>query len=259
MHQTRFFPSPLVSLCLLIYLFCTEPSLQAQIQVSVPTIEQEATSIWRTINDIEFLEQQGYNIQLPDHEVIKAMLAKSKNQQFGSADFPRIYELLESSIYDPDKYTAALEKVRAQEPLLNAMIARLKQDRTSWPWEFKTFETYSVAFTLYGTGGSYDPDQGLVTLFTNEAGGFMGYPNPANTIIHEIVHMGIEQSIVQTHQLSHGLKERIVDRVTYLLFGEQLPDYRVQNMGDPQIDAYLAKVEDVQHLEAQVRKYLEER
>ena len=160
MHQTRFFPSPMVSLCLLIYWSCTAPSLQAQIQVSVPTIEQEATSIWRTINDIEFLEQQGYNIQLPDHEVIKAMLAKSKNQQFGSADFPRIYELLESSIYDPDKYTAALEKVRAQEPLLNAMIARLKQDRTSWPWEFKTFETYSVVFTLYGTGGTLKRSKG---------------------------------------------------------------------------------------------------
>jgi len=69
----------------------------------------------------------------------------------------------------------------------------------------------------------------------------MNYDNPANTIIHEIVHMGIEKSIIQKYNLSHGLKERIVDTIVYVLFGEFLPEYKVQNMGDTKIDKFLKK------------------
>lgn len=226
----------------------------SNVAVSAPSIEQEATSIWRTINDIEFLEGQGYKINLPENSLIDSLVSKSKNGQFGNDDFPEVYTLLEREVYKEENYRAALEEVNAQEQLLKKLMQQLSSATESWKWDFDLLPSYDLIFTLYGTGGSYDPDHGRVVLFTTLEGSFMRYKNPANTIIHEIVHLGIETSIVQKHKLSHSLKERIVDKIVFLLFGELLSEYRIQNMGDTEIDQYLRQKEDLIDLESIVEK-----
>ena len=138
--------------------------------------------------------------------------------------------------------------------LINSFITKIDSEKKNWDWEFNTFDRYKIIFTLYGTGGSYDPDQGTITLLTTKDGRFMNYENPANTIIHEIVHMGMEYSIVQKYKLSHGNKERIVDTFVYLMFKDQLSDYSIQNMGDPKIDSYLDSKQKINTLNAIVAK-----
>lgn len=251
----KYFENILLRTLMLLLCSCLQPNSTNQLKISIPTIQQEATSIWRTINDISFLESQGYQIHLPQHEVIDTLLKKSKEKKFGNSDFAKIYQILESDIYDKSKYTLAWKKVKEQEDLINSLISRLRKKQSSWNWNFKTFTTYEVVFTLYGTGGSYDPDRGLVTLFTNQGGKFMKYKNPANTIMHEIIHMGIEQSLVQTLQISHGVKERIVDRITFLLFGDRLPNYKIQNKGDTQIDEILQRKEDIIMLKTSLENF----
>ncbi|MCI4671925.1 MAG: hypothetical protein MRZ79_27530 [Bacteroidia bacterium] len=220
-----------------------------KISVNIPSIQQEATSIWRTINDIEFLEKLGYQIALPKHSTIDSLISKSRAGNFGNEDFPTIYQLLESGIYDIQDYQSAFRKVIEEETLLNEMIKEIYDSKDSWDWDFTFYKSYPVVFTLYGTGGSYDPNSGRVTLFTTTGGKFKQYSNPANTIIHEIVHLGMEKSIVQKHQLSHELKERIVDKFVYLMFLDRLPDYKIQNMGEQRIDDHLQKRADLEKLE----------
>lgn len=234
-------------------------TIKHHVELKLPTIEQEATSIWRTINDIAFLEGQGYRIHLPNHDAIDSLIIKSRNRDFGNEDFPTIYTILENDIYQPNDYQEALKKATGQQEALDKMVRKLKEVSELWEWEFKSFDTYPVHFTLYGTGGSYDPDVGNVTLFTNINGEFMRYALPTNTIMHEIVHMGIEQSIVQKFNLSHGLKERIVDRVTSILFREELMGYKIQNMGDPEIDSLITEESDLKYLNTIIAKYLEEK
>lgn len=248
----------LLSLGVLFYNSCSLQLAQDKnISIAVPTIEQEATFIWRTINDIEFLEGQGYKINLPENDSIQSLIEKSRNGEFGNDDFSGIYNLLETSIYTKSNYELALRKVRAQEELINQLVDQLYTSKENWDWGFKTFENYNIIFTLYGTGGSYDPDLGTVTLFTTLEGDFMSYDEPANTIMHEIVHMGIEESIVQKYEVPHGLKERIVDKITYIMFSEFLPEYKVQNMGDTEIDDFLRLREDINELDSIVEKYKE--
>ncbi len=85
------------SLSLLLYQSCFSKVQSDNFSVRIPTIEQEATSIWRTINDIEFLEKQGYRINLPENDLIQSLILKSKNGEFGNDDFPEIYNLLEAN------------------------------------------------------------------------------------------------------------------------------------------------------------------
>jgi len=228
----------------------------ALVKVTIPSIEQEATSIWRTINDIAFFQKQGYRVNLPDHPLIDSLIDKSTNGQFGNNHFAAIYQLLEDNVYKKEHYQIAHEKVTKDVKLINQLIHRLLTSKRNWDWSFKTFRQYEVVFTLYGTGGSYDPDQGTITLFTTADGRFMNYDSPANTIMHEIVHMGIEHSLIQKYKLSHGLKERIVDQMTFLLFKRFLPEYKVQPMGDPKIDQYLQNTEDIKTLEASIQDYV---
>ncbi len=243
--------------CLSCSLSCTSQSAGAErIKIGIPSIQQEASSIWRTINDIVFFEQQGYQVNLPKADLIQTLIVESKKGKFGNDHFAQIYNLLDSNVYQQGDYDAALKKVKDQEALVNDLIQQLKTSSKDWDWDFKLYESYPVVFTLYGTGGSYNPDLGEVTLFTTTDGKFMNYREPANTIIHEIVHMGIEESIVQKYQLPHGLKERIVDTIVYLLFKQALPDYRIQNMGDTKIDEYLKQIEDIQSLPSKIEQYL---
>jgi hypothetical protein len=236
-------------------LSCETKEVASRIEIVPITIDQEATSIWRTINDIAFFEEQGYTINLPKDAQIDSLIVKSKKREFGNDDFATIHQLLETKFFDKTDYEKAIEKVNEQQKLISSLVHQIDSEKENWDWEFNTFEKYKIIFTLYGTGGSYDPDQGTITLLTNREGGFMNYKNPANTIIHEITHMGMEYSIVQKYKLSHGNKERLVDTFVSLMFTERLPTYKIQNMGDAKIDDYLTKKEDLIQLNSIVPKF----
>ncbi len=181
---------------------------------------------------------------------------KSKNGTFGNEDFPRIYALVETKTFNQENYEQAIKKVENQLGLLNEFVSEIGSEKHQWDWKFNMFDKYKVVFTLYGTGGSYDPDEGIITLLTNKEGGFMKYTNPAYTIIHEITHMGMEYSIVQKYNLAHGLKERLVDTFVYLMFKEKLPEYKIQNMGDGSIDKYLNKKKDIESLNSIISEFV---
>ncbi|MEM6830184.1 MAG: hypothetical protein AAF551_06680 [Bacteroidota bacterium] len=238
-----------------ISLSCKSQTQGSRVELVRPTVGQEAASIWRTINDYPFLEKMGYTIHLPKDALIDSLLTKSKNGTFGNEDFPAIHALLETGLFNEKNYEQAKQKVEGHIGLIDDFINEIDSSRNQWDWEFKTFDTYKVVFTLYGTGGSYDPDEGVITLLTNRAGGFMKYQNPAYTIIHEITHMGMEHSIVRKYNLSHGSKERIVDTFVYLMFQEKLPEYKIQNMGDENIDRYLREKKDLQSISTIASKF----
>ena len=240
----------------IISLSCKSQAQVSRIEVVQPTIQQEATSIWRTINDYTFLEKQGYTINLPNDSVIDSLITKSKNGAFGNEDFSRIYTLLETGYFDQKNYEKAKQKVQKEIDLINDFLSEIGTKRNQWDWNFAMFDKYKVVFTLYGTGGSYDPDEGIITLLTNKDGGFIKYKNPIYTIIHEISHMGMEYSIVRKHNLSHGLKERLVDTFVFLMFKEKLPEYEIQNMGDKNIDEYLSEKKHIESLNAIVSKFV---
>lgn len=150
-----------------------------------------------------------------------------------------------------------MQKVQREIDLINHLINEIHDQKSNWDWEFSMFDTYSVVFTLYGTGGSYDPDEGIITLLTNNKGEFRQYSNPACTILHEITHMGMEYSLIRKYSLEHGLKERLVDTFVYLMFKEQLPEYKIQNMGDTSIDQYLKNKDDIKLLNSIILNFVE--
>jgi hypothetical protein len=98
--------------------------------------------------------------------------------------------------------------------------------------------SYSVVLTLYGPGGSYDTKNGTITRLSRSRDGARD-TRAAHTVVNEIVHMGIEDTIVQRFHLPHDVKERLVDRICITYLGDTLVGYKAQPMGPVALDAYV--------------------
>ena len=244
-------------LALVILLTSCQSKSQDRISINIPSAKTEAKYIWRTIQDINFFEKNNYQVSLPNGNLIEQLKQKAKSVTLDSTDYERLEKFMEDSVYNPSAYQKGYEKIQNQQGLMNQMISQI--DASKFTWGFKTFNTYQVNLTLYGPGGSYNPDEGSILIYTTPNGSFKNYENPANTIIHEVVHIGIEASIVSKYAVPHALKERIVDTFVSLHFGQYLPEYKVQNMGDTRTDVYLQKVSDFNNLDKIIEEILKEK
>lgn len=254
----RVFPQMILRCLVLLLVLCAmacQGTSQNRIVVSIPTVEAETASIWRTIRDIQFLEGLQYEISLPGGAYIATLVQKAKGGELADEDFEQLGQFVRDSVYQAAAYQQGYERIVSNRELINQQIKRITN--MSRDWEFTEFNTYEISLTLYGTGGSYDPEAGTILMYTTPQGEFKQYENPTNTIIHEIVHIGIEQSIIQAFDVPHPLKERIVDTFVYLTCGEYLPDYRIQEMGENRIDSYLQTAGDLKRLDSIVAEIME--
>ncbi|EAY31277.1 hypothetical protein M23134_04110 [Microscilla marina ATCC 23134] len=226
--------------------------------MTIPTAAQETNYIWRTIRDIVFFEQHQYQLSLPKGRLIEALKKKARAKQLSDEDYVALKKFVTDKVYQEADYQKGYQLIKQNEALLNRLIKQLSKNSPK-NWKFKMFDTYRVTLTLYGSGGSYDPDRGSIIIFATRDGKFKQYKNPANTIIHEITHIGIEYSIIRKHKVPHGLKERIVDTFVLLNFKKYLPEYYVQNMGDKRLDTYLKHKKDLDNLEEVVKKVLKKK
>jgi hypothetical protein len=173
-----------------------------------------------------------------------------------ASDRSLLDNLMRAQVYDPGSCQSALARIEARRPFIDDLIDQLDAIGEHWP--FRRFQTYQVKLTLYGPGGSFDPETGSVVMLVRPDGSLKQYDDPACTILHEVVHIGIEQSIVSRFDVPHALKERIVDRIVSLSFADQMPEYRVQEMGFKAFDDYLDDAADIPCLPEIVASFLSE-
>ena len=79
-------------------------------------------------------------------------------------------------------------------------------------------------------GGSYDYDTGTIRLKVRRDGSSSRSIDEG--LIHEMVHLGIEESIVRKYELTAPEKEAMVDQICQLWLGDLLPTYRRQRIAD---------------------------
>ncbi|MFK8104069.1 MAG: hypothetical protein AB8G15_16165 [Saprospiraceae bacterium] len=246
----------ILSLLGVIILGCSTLESQNRISINIPTVEEESAYVWSSIQDISFFEKHNYQLKLPEGKLINTLLTKSKNNQLFPADFDALLAFMKTKVYNVADYQQGYQKIKDQQPLINKLVKKLGKCKRNW--DFKPFDVYQVNLTLYGPGGNYNPDNGSILIQTTTTGGFKQYANPANTIIHEITHIGIEASIINKYQVPHIIKERIVDLYVSFHFKKYLDQYQIQNMGHNEIDQYLKKKRDFKDLNKIVAKFMKE-
>jgi hypothetical protein len=188
-----------------------------------------------------FYRENGYDVALPDDAQIRAVAAGTV--RLDAVDPISLRRRFGERLYDPGDFGPGLASLSEMPRILDAVLPVL--ERWHAAWGFRTVDRYEVRLTLIGPGGSYDPSKGTITLFTTTDGGFKGGGGPP-TIVHEIVHIGIE-SIVSQYGLSHWEKERLVDLICAAHFADLLGGYRLQGRGTKSLDAFVdgSAIEDL--------------
>lgn len=201
--------------------------------------------IGHVLNQLPFYEKHGYRISLPESKEFRHPIPTNLR---GKA-----FENFLKKEYREGFFIKGIEILKQNENTIRSIFPILIKLQKAW--KFKIFPTYTIGLTKYGPGGSYDSDTGKITMLTTIDGGFKQL-NPADTVIHESVHMGIEDIIVKKYKLSHTEKERLVDLICKNLFHDILKDCRIQSIGDSKIDPFVTKKEDVYNLPAQAEMFI---
>ena len=226
------------------------------IEVFANTAKQEAEMVWYFIGNIKFLQKHGYRLSLPQNELIQILIERSKNDDLDKKDFEKLPKLISEKNYNKNDYSAGIDNIKKVLPEIEGIFSKFEEFNRKW--DFKIFKEYKLFLTLYGAGGSYEPDKGEITILTTKTGEFKRGINPIGTIIHEFVHIGIEERIIQKYNISHIIKERIVDKFVSANFKDILPNYSIQNFGDITIDKYLEDRNCWENLPFYVEKYIED-
>lgn len=121
--------------------------------------------------------------------------------------------------YNEDVFLDKINEVKNNLDKINLGLSRIKELKIK---DFKEFEEYNILYTAYGMGGSYDFKSGNVIILLNN------FKNIIHTIVHEIIHIGIEESWVKKLKLSHWEKEALVDGICKKYFSDILVDYKIK-------------------------------
>lgn len=226
------------------------------VEVFANTAKQEAEMVWYFIGIIKFLQKHGYHLSLPQNELIQILIERSKNNDLNEKDFEKLSKLISKKIYNKNDYSAGINNIKKVLPEIEGIFSKFEEFHKKW--DFNIFKEYKLFLTLYGPGGSYDPSKGEITILTTKTGEFKNRKNPIGTIIHEFVHIGIEERIIQKYNISQIIKERIVDKFVSANFKDLLPNYSIQNFGDTTIDQYLEDKDCWENLPYFIEKYVED-
>lgn len=177
--------------------------------VRVPTFEEEKRRVGGLRSRLDWYRSHGYDILLPTNDL---------EEEFRLED-----------------YQKAVEQVGSRREVVLQAADRIKE--FSEMWHVVVPQAVTVVITKYGVGGSYDVDSARIVLLLKPDGTFM---KPVeHLVVHELLHLASDRSLVELFGLTHGQKERFVDLLCRDAFGDLLPGYRLQPMGDSTIDSFL--------------------
>ncbi|MFH1930222.1 MAG: PDZ domain-containing protein [Pseudomonadota bacterium] len=221
-----------------------------RVTIRSPEPQEEFGVIWHTLLTMPFYRKHGYNVALPDHKIFEELVKLPPNIR--DAKKKETYELFSQHIYRKACYEEGLSSLDDTEKKTIAVFPRFEKLKKQWG--FKVFHHYDVVLTLYGPGGHFNPRTGKVVLKTTADGSFKR-GDPIHTIIHEMVHIGIHENIVKRFRLTHWEKERVVDLICSIKFGDILKNYTIQAGGERNLDTFVSH-DSLSNLPAVIGAYI---
>lgn len=205
-------------------------SKRISITVRANTPIEEFNYLKYIIVRLPFYMKHGYQVGLPDIDELKSEKVLSNENH--------CFDLFLDKEYQVEFFENGISKAKEMCQIIEESFPKLVKLHDLWG--FKIFNTYQILLTKYGPGGSYNEKKGSVIMKTMRDGTF-GRNNPEQTIAHEIIHIGVEECIIEKFKLNHTEKERLVDLMVKNLYKDVFPNYRIQMLGETNIDPYVTR------------------
>jgi hypothetical protein len=223
-------------------------------RAKISTAAAEADFLWSQLGDLPFYRTNHYDLALPEGRIMEDLVRKAENGGLANEHRSSLRREIKENVYRIGDYEKGLARLGQAIPTASRKAAVFRDWRSRWG--FFIPREYVVRLTLYGTGGSYNPRTGTITMLTGKDGAFKRGENALETILHEAVHIGIEERIVTRYGLSHWTKERIVDLCMDRFFHDVCPDYRLQPNQEAGIDDFLQAADAWDDLPGAVEKHV---
>ena len=209
--------------------------------------------IRRELTKLPEWRQKGYafNYGPPSNSLIEEL----KISDMTAVDWGKVQSAVECEIYPSFDFKPAAQAVESALPEVEKALSVFKTYQEQWG--FKLFPQYEIELVVgtIGGGGSWQTIDDTVGGIPNGTITFWQNPNPslrgrtpAERIVHEMVHMGIEELLALIcfeagkPILHQKTKERLVDLIIEKSFKINLfPNYRTQLNQDNRIDPYISE------------------
>ncbi len=173
------------------------------------SIDYNVERVIKTIKKMDWFDANGYKPILPKELIGTDLKAFTRDEVRGMI----VQE------YDEEKYKAMKVLIQESGAVYIPTLASAFVNTT-----LPIHEEYMVRLVEYGVGGSYGLPNTVILNIANLWG-----IGPIKTIIHEIIHLSIEELII-AYKIEHWQKERIVDR----MFSVMVPEIqrKMQNISE---------------------------
>ncbi|MBU4347257.1 hypothetical protein KJ586_00015 [Patescibacteria group bacterium] len=221
-----------------------------KIIIRAQTIDEEFDYLFKVFGKMSFYNEHGYKIPIPDHPFF--LKISNDLDLLNTLDAKEAKDIFRKEVYSLEYFKNGLKTVIQEVDIIEKAIKKMGEWRN---WGFKLFPKYEVRLTAYGPGGSYNCREGNIIIKTNEGGIFKR--NPLHTIVHEIIHIGIEECIIKKFELTHIEKEGLVDAICTNYFKDILVNYTIQDRGDKNIFNIISE-NSLKNLPKEIEEYKKE-
>lgn len=211
------------------------------------SLEEEFNYLCWVINDLPFYKKNNYTVSLPENKLFLDLIKEKE------LDKEKLFNVFKKEIYNPDFFKLGIENLEKCRSIFDEASKIFEEMNKKWG--FRLFKEYDVFLTAYGSGGSYDfsVDKAKIVMLTTADGKFK--INPLENIIHETIHLGVEENVVRKFKLEHWEKEDLVDSICFLKFKKLISDYRYQLREKTKIRDYINN-KTIENIPEIIKKYV---
>lgn len=150
------------------------------------SLRSECEVLRTTLAELDFIKQNNYEVWLPEGVSLDTLSSVSKKQVAAELNKPGMADL----------QVEIENQLSVHKSRIDKFIAQFASSSPA---------SVSVILTQYGVGGYYElPNRIIINTRAD-------YDSPFATLIHELVHLLIEEPIVSRYQLKPAVKEGLVD------------------------------------------------
>lgn len=227
-----------------------------KISVPVPSSQQIFENLSHFIGMLGWFDSHNrpykrQALEKLEDPLINSMIREAKD--LSDDNYPVFYDKFFAEFTEKLYCRSNLEKIARQfeEYIPIIMQASPKFEALNKSWGFKIWDEYVIDLSLYTSGGQYNYGNGHVILGCGR-GTNLPPLTAAFTVLHEMVHLGIETLIINPEgreepRVAQEEKERIVDNLCLFMcsdiaeFCDLEPKYQEVAAGATYMDAVVGK------------------